>query len=251
MIAGPELEKGPCTVGLNNSEFIKLKKAVALTGCGWFDPFSIALSFSEGRYLINWREGKKYCFAPVRINDLDYARLAENAGSCRRILQDINIPTASAVLLGLPGGDDYFRDKILSSFPPLVEALLTGLEQEFVASCRKIIGMGRGSTPTGDDLVHGALVAYHCFNYDLLFLDKIFAGFNKAAAKTNPMGRHMLETGRMGLTPEVFQKFILALACSRAEPASLQRMQNIGSSTGYDLMIGLLYFVSQMIRNTS
>lgn len=248
IVAAPGPGKGPCTIGLPEAEFFRLRAAVGTIGSGRFGKNLVSLPAGGKCIRINWRAGNRICLAPVYLGSTDCGRLKKNTEISRAVLKVMNLPTASAVLLGSAGGDRYFRSAIDLYFPRLVHALQTRDRQEFMKSCRNLIGMGRGSSPTGDDLIHGALVAFHYFDFDPEFIDALRMEVIDAAGQTNFMGRHMIETGLRGLTPEIVRGFILALAGDKTDPEDVLAASGIGSSTGYDVVIAILYFIEKLIN---
>ncbi|MFO7952152.1 MAG: DUF2877 domain-containing protein [Bacillota bacterium] len=250
MIAGPVLEKGPATIGLKEDEFRKLRGFVLKAESGWFEPEKIFFYGSKSSLRLSWHRGEKISFAPFKLSALDLKLIEKSANAYRDMLGKSGFPTPSAVLLGLPGGESYFRQKLHHNFPGLVEFLINRRRTDFLSSCAEISGLGRGASPTGDDLIHGVLVAFHYFVFDRHFTESMAEDFLKMAEGTTLMGRHMLETGRRGLTSEALRQFIQALARGKATPTSLYRVLKTGSQTGHDLAAAVLYFVLKYIKST-
>ncbi len=246
MVADPVLERGPATVGLIQNDFEMLSSAVKEMDNGWFGSSKIDILVNGRSLSVNWCSEVGVSFAPVRLSGLNRSELKSSARAYRDMLKKAAEPSASAVLLGLPGGDQYFRHKISANYPRLVDSLIAAKEQDFIASCRTITGMGRGFSPTGDDLIHGALIAFNYFSYNHLFTEKIFPGLAGNAELTGIMGRHMLETGRRGLTSEAVQALVMSIAANKPDPPTISRILKIGSNTGYDIAAALLYYIFRM-----
>lgn len=243
MIADPALERGPATVGLARRDFILLSGKVNEIGSRWFGPSTIEL-ISNGKILsVHWREGSAVSFAPIRLTGFDLQLLKSTATAYRDMLAKYATPSASAVLLGFQGGDEYFRHEISGTFPHLIDSLIAAREQDFIVSCRKLTGMGRGFSPTGDDLIYSALIAFNYFSYKQDFAEKIPACLFEVADLTNVMGRHMLEIGLRGLAPEALQALIMSITANNPDHLILNRVLKIGSYTGYDLAAALLYYI--------
>jgi len=247
MVAGSALERGPATVGLNQMDFMLLSAAAHEISGGTFEPFKIELAGNDKISTVQWSKDGAVSFAPIRFTGLDLRLLKETAKTYRHMLAEFAVPSASAVLNGLPGGEEYFRNQIAVYYPELVDSLLEAREEDFSASCQKIIGMGRGFSPTGDDLIHGSLVAYHYFSYENSLMEKIAEDLSETAELTNLMGKHMLELGRRGLTTEAIRTFIISIAKNMPEYMAIKRVLDIGSSTGYDLATAILYYIFRMI----
>ena len=242
MVAKSGFERGPCTIGLEHEYFFELQKIAEHADEISFNGEALTFCFGNSWYSINWREGERLSFAPYKIVDLDHNKALSAINKYSNALEKIDLITSSAVLLGMNGGADYFRLEIKKYFPVIIKSLLLKNEQEFINACRKLIGMGHGSSPNGDDLVCGALLAYHHFIADQLFIDNISAELKDAAEKTNLMGGHMLEIGRSGLAPDVFKALLTSISRGSFEPELLKRTMQVGSSTGIDLMIALITF---------
>ncbi len=250
MIAGPSLERGPASLGLAEKDFQILRDGVGGTQPGWFDSTKIIVNGLSSSFQIKWRRGEKISFESFKISDLDLKMAGKTANDYRGMLKIIGMPTPSAVLLGLPGGEIYFRRKINRIFPFLADSLINRKRTDFLSSCAEICGMGRGASPTGDDLIHGALAAFNYTVFDRQFNESIAEELRKIAAGTTLMGRHMLETGRKGLTSEALRLFIFSLARGDSEPSALARVLKTGSQTGYDLAAAVLYFTLRFTKST-
>ncbi len=250
MVAKSEFERGPCTIGLDLRPFAELQETVERATEISFNNHVLTLSCGSSSYSINWRGGERLSFAPLKIGILDYAQVSTTVENYCRALKDIEPGTASAVLLGMPGGADYFRTEIDAYYPKIITALLLGNEQEFVNACRNLIGMGHGSSPSGDDLICGALLAYHHFIADQLFIDNIADQLRAEAGKTSQIGRHMIEIGLSGFTPDVFKALLISITIGSIQPSLLGRAFIIGSSTGIDILIALLVFTRSYLGFT-
>jgi hypothetical protein len=251
MVAGPDLEKGPSVIGLSESDFKLFSRQVKNEPDGFFGTSVLLTGPAERSIRLNWRSGRSCSFTAPRVLEHDLNKMRLAVGIYRALLKQSGINTESAVLLQLAGGDQYFRQKIRDIFPVLVDSLLEKDKSKFIDCCRNLIGMGRGSSPTGDDLIHGALAACHSFAAETAFLDEIAEEFHEAAQKTNRMGRHMLETGRKGLTPEIVRLFICSVAEGSPDRLILQRLLKIGSGTGADLAFAILCYIRKVADYTA
>ncbi len=246
ILAGPEIEKGPATIGLARDEFLVLREAAGKWPAGYFNSRTLALGNNGEGLEVSLQRGEKYSFSVTapRCLDTDQLCYAVNRYTAmyKAILRKEVSFASGAALLGLPGGDDYFRQEIAGHFPRVVNALLTKNANLFISSCQKLIGMGRGATPEGDDLIHGALGAYHYLVNDLAFLDKIAGALRKTMINTNVMGRHMLESGLRGLIADPLHHFLESLVKGRPDKASLKKVLAIGSSSGHSLAMAIVRF---------
>ncbi len=247
MVAKAEFERGPCTIGLDQESFAELQKVMESAAEVSFNSQALTVYRGPDVYAINWREGERLSFAPFKIVNLEHNKALSAIKQYSYALEKIELNTPSAVLLGMDGGAEYFRSEVKKYFPLIIKSLLQKNEQEFMNACRKLIGMGHGSSPNGDDLVCGALLAYHHFIADQLFIDNISAELKAEAGKTSLMGRHMLEVGRTGLSPDFFQDLLISISRGSFQPELLARAMQVGSSTGIDLIAALLTFTSSYL----
>ncbi len=250
MVAKAGFERGPCTIGLDHELFVDLHKKAESAAEIRFNDHVLTCYSGYSRYSINWREGERLSFAPFKTGKLKHAEVSTTVECYCQALKGIILGTPSSVLLGMAGGANYFRTEIDIFYPKIIISLLLGNEQEFINSCRRIIGMGHGSSPSGDDLICGALLAYHHYMADQLFIENIADELRAEAGKTNLMGRHMLEIGLSGFTPDVFKALLISVSMGRIELSLLRRVFKIGSSTGMDLLIALIVFTKSYIDFT-
>ncbi|HHX86965.1 MAG TPA: DUF2877 domain-containing protein, partial [Firmicutes bacterium] len=145
------------------------------------------------------------------------------------------------------GGESYFRTEIMNNFPPLVEAAHTGKRQEFAVASRRLSGLGRGATPTGDDLIHGALIAcrYYFHSRRLPWISPPYPP--QLNSSTTLLGAHMLDIASRGLTIEPVRSLLLEIFAGRVTPGSLRLLLEVGSSTGYDLAVAIYYTLSRLL----
>ena len=250
MVAKSGFEKGPCTIGLDHEMFLELQEKTEIAKEIRFNNHALTLTSGNDMYSINWREGEQLSFAPFKIDNLEHDKVSETVEQYSRALENIELNTPSAVLLDMSGGAEYFRKAISAAYPEIIKALFKRSEQEFLDACRKIIGMGHGSSPSGDDLICGALLAYHYFIADQLFIENIANELRAEAGKTSQMGRHMLEIGLSGFTPGVFKSLLVSFTMGSIEPSLLRRAFKIGFSTGMDLLIALIVFTKSYVDFT-
>jgi hypothetical protein len=139
------------------------------------------------------------------------------------------------------GGIDrsgYFGDRFQTHFPQLVASLQHADGPGFARSCQQLIGLGPGSSPTGDDLIHGALIAHHYFRKAMRNPVIIPPFPQEFRRQTTPVGAHMLEMGREGLTPEPVRQYVLALLDGSFVEPTLEKLGHMGASSGYDMAVG-------------
>ncbi len=251
-VAGPDLEAGPAAVSLPEPDFAYFKNCIVKTECGRYQCGVLSVTAMTGESStcqgleLKWRKSSRKSFAPLFIREPNRLNAKKALHDYRRLLAEIEPSGAAGVLLGLPGSEDYFRQYIAENFPPLVEALLQNNRHEFNRYAGNIIGLGRGLTPTGDDLLHGLLITY-CYMVNQNGPGKtVKYDLDVLAENTNLFGRHMIETGSRGLTPEVFKIFLKTIAEGKADHSLISRIGAIGSSSGYDIAIAILVSLNKV-----
>lgn len=247
IIADPFLEQGPSMICLSNTDFELLKQYRSGVIRGSFNQDYLELRTENQVIELQWRESKPVYFASRSYDNIDFSVLKSAVFFYKNILSKEHLQSPAAVLFNFPGGDSLIRQEINKYFPLLVEALLQNRGQDFLYLCRKFIGLGHGLTPAGDDLIHGALVACHSFNYSETFKEYPGTELSRLAAKTNYFGQHMLEMGILGLTPRAVNIFIDSIADGRPSVDVLSRVTAIGSSSGYEIAMAILYFADKFI----
>ena len=146
--------------------------------------------------------------------------------------------SAAAILLGLDGGEPYFREKFITNFPQFVAALIEGNEADLIHYSQNIL-LGRGSTPTGDDLVCGELAGrYHALWNGQTNWRRPALAVNRSTV-TTALSVHSLELGARGLAVAPVRNHLLSLFSEKWDRESLSRLLMMGSSTGYDLAVSM------------
>ncbi|MEW5784581.1 MAG: DUF2877 domain-containing protein [Bacillota bacterium] len=246
MLAAPTLPRGPAVVGLPAAAYKSCRAKLPPGAAGRFSPGAICWPGTGEAPAINWRGRPVLSFTPPggpagRVQDIK-----STLRRYRQLLDRAGFDSAGAVLLERPGGEPYFRQAIQSAYPILVHSLLDNNEQEFNEACRKLIGLGRGATPTGDDLIYGSLTAYHFYRR---VSGDAWAGPRYADGvlqHTSPLGRHLLEMGRKGLTPEPLRDFLNSILRGSYKEELLEKLTQIGSTTGFDITIAVLSLLNRI-----
>lgn len=248
IVADSQLERGPATVGCSDYFFCKIATVAREMNCGWFEPFMIKLSGAAGEACLSWYKAEPCYFSLPKISVIDRVTLLKTVETYLAMLRKMTHHSAAAVLLGLPGGEDYFRQEISNNLPDLFKALITANEKDFIKVCRNLIGMGKGFSPTGDDLIHGALVANHCFTNNIDFIFKTSGPFHRLFGQTNFMGQHVLEMGWKGFASEAMVEFMFTINDGAVNKSALSRVLKIGSGSGFEMVIAVLLYVKTMLQ---
>ncbi|MFO8192349.1 MAG: DUF2877 domain-containing protein [Bacillota bacterium] len=239
--------KGPASIGLSERDFISVKKILADGAKGKFSKRHIIFKNNGESLSISWREGTPLSFAPERLRYINCEIVLKAVNAYMKMLAEEEIPCEAAVLAGQGDADNLFRKKMRECLPPLVDSLARGDEKIFLSNCRNLVGMGRGLTPDGDDLIHGALVAFHYFNYERDFIERIEKEFLQIALSTNLMGHHMLLMALGGFTPQPVRNFILSISRGKPEQKIMKAVTSIGFSTGYNIVLAILLFIKKYL----
>jgi hypothetical protein len=109
------------------------------------------------------------------------------------------------------------------------------------SATQKLIGLGPGLTPAGDDIVTGALVAAnHLLPRDDLAL-ALRAAATARVAKTTDLSRQILEDAIRGDYHEYLDALVYTLITDDSEGIAyaLRRLLSIGSTSGGDMAAGI------------
>lgn len=246
MVAAPHTWRGPAAVGLTRESFHDFKK-VAYPGLkGSFAPGIVR--FSENSMAsICLCAGKDISFAPGVLPAADTAAL-------RCVLPEVKVSllaaggdTSSSVLIGGSSGEGFFRERIAESFPKLLDSLAAADRTGFNPACISLAGLGRGSTPSGDDLIFGALLTYRYFMNSIGKCWQPPQIPPEAMAGTTLLGAHMLEMSRKGLAPEPVRDFLTGLIGGENNTGLLSRIIMLGASTGFDIAHAVLATLEYLI----
>lgn len=242
-IADSSLEAGPATIALDDYDFITLKTCLGRSKCGFYKKSSLLVEQEDDFCMLDWGRSVPKVFSPVHLLKADRILIRQSINKYRMLLAEKELSSSAAVLLELDGGEDYFRQHIGQSFPLVIKSLLTRDQEAFIKYCRSLVGLGRGLTPTGDDLLYGAIVAFHYFVNDSAFLAALKDEFRALTLNTNVFGRHALEMAFRGLTLEMYGFFLKTIGLGEADKGLLNRIFSLGSSSGVDAAIAMLYFL--------
>lgn len=248
-VADQDLSKGPATIGLTNESFRLFSRQVEQIAAGWYDHHQLFIETESVKLVIDRCTGEKISFAPVFFNALNDNASLTVLNCYEKLLKSNDIPTPAAVLLNCNGGEDYYRQAIAQSFSSIINALIYQKRQELIKYCRNICGMGHGLTPSGDDLIHGALIAFSaCGKPGKDFFRLVQLEMKELSALTGLFGWHMIDTGCRGLTAEPLIRYLEAINSGVYEPAILAEVLKIGSRTGYDLAIAVTATLSALLK---
>ena len=101
-----------------------------------------------------------------------------------------------------------------------------------------LLGLGSGLTPSGDDLLCGALVALHAIG-QVEAADDLGAAITAAAGlATSPLSAAFLRAAAEGQSSEPLHEIIIALLENRSIARPLDAVARIGHTSGWDALAG-------------
>ena len=101
-----------------------------------------------------------------------------------------------------------------------------------------LVGLGSGLTPSGDDLLCGALVALHAIGQVDAAHD-LYAAISKAARHaTSPLSAAFLRAAAEGQSSEPLHETIIALLENQNVAHPLEAVARIGHTSGWDALAG-------------
>lgn len=122
--------------------------------------------------------------------------------------------------------------------PPAIAALVAwlGSPTNTPEAARGLIGLGPGLTPSGDDLLGGALCALHALGDAALAKRLADWALPIAREATNRISNAHLACAAQGECGEAVNNAIVALL--RGNPPDLDRIDAIGHTSGWDALAG-------------
>ena len=241
-------ESGPAALGLKAEDFQLILNNLAVFKTGLFEKDRLILEFSPFQAVVYHSLGKTICFAPPVFKKAEAGLLQQRTAKYLNYLiknQGLLSASPALVLFNLPGADAYFRKSVAKHYPQLVAALLEYNSRAFLKAAAGLIGLGRGFSPSGDDLIAGALLAAHYFNPKKQLFAQIKAGLNPLLERTNCMGAHMILNGALGLAAGPIKNFLLSFTEAGFSIEPLQRLLALGSSTGLETALAVIFYLQQ------
>lgn len=116
------------------------------------------------------------------------------------------------------------------------------LEKEVI----QLIGYGNGLTPSGDDFLTGLLLVANSVNYPFVTLrNSLNETVSRNLKRTNDISQHQLLHGIEGIALEPIMTFLRELNQEEIDNIQLENSLNqvisIGSSSGSDMIAGILF----------
>jgi Protein of unknown function (DUF2877) len=164
--------------------------------------------------------------------------LRERNASCSELL---------ATVLRLPRPASALTGWIAVTLPQLSRATLRLDHQAALVSLSKLIGLGPGLTPAGDDFIIGWLAGVVLMAgtpADLEFLNAVSSGLTSLGSGTTPISRQHLRDAAEREFSESLSDVCFALASGASErelAESLSRQLSVGATSGADAAAGLMF----------
>jgi hypothetical protein len=145
------------------------------------------------------------------------------------------------------------RDHTLSALKARAEALVDEIEASWrsrsvpaaLEAARKIVGLGLGLTPSGDDFLTGFFGAAYCFANDDAFRRSVFASMRSVIHRTSLPSFFMLKAALRGLYPEPLARLLISLMTRGLEDLrrAFDSLNRLGSTSGQDFLAGVLCYL--------
>lgn len=138
------------------------------------------------------------------------------------------------------------RRELASRAIDLGRSALSSRQEGLAKAVARLVGLGQGLTPSGDDLLCGFLAAARCAAPEAgreALLRGLGEALEKALPATNAISASMLRCAIQGLFPDALLDLAAALAAEDSQEAAsaLARVSAMGHSSGADLCGGFLY----------
>jgi hypothetical protein len=147
-----------------------------------------------------------------------------------------------------PFAADSWVKEAMNSIVEAAEACFAKDLTRAVRKSRKLVGLGWGLTPSGDDFLGGLLFAAHVlqkiYPQHIQSDRKIIKDSIKSAhEQTNPISHALLSDLALGRGPEPLHDLVNALIMDK-DPETVMtrviRLIEIGSTSGWDMLSGLM-----------
>jgi hypothetical protein len=112
-------------------------------------------------------------------------------------------------------------------------------------AARKIVGLGLGLTPSGDDFLTGFFGAACCFANDDAFRRTVFGSMRSVIHRTSLPSFFMLKAALRGLYPEPLVRLLISLMTRRVEDLrqAIDSLNRLGATSGQDFLAGVLCYL--------
>lgn len=138
-----------------------------------------------------------------------------------------------------------FYNQVLIEGQSLSHAIVHRNRKEIERSTKQLIGMGVGLTPSGDDYLTGLLLTLRRWSKQFGFISQaIFMGELNLMTQTNIISQHQLYFALQGEGKQSVVEFIGDFVNDEMAYGEFQKqvqdVLNIGSTSGFDILLGIL-----------
>jgi hypothetical protein len=182
------------------------------------------------------------------VYGLDPARITEMSRDLSRLIA--GRPTESWFLSVVDGQrrpvrkplEAMMRAKIAATVVQLQDSWISGGLERALEAMERIVGLGTGLTPSGDDFLTGFLGASYCFAYEDRFRAAVFSNMASPLGRTSMPAFFMLKAALVGHYPEPLSNLLRMLARGGIETVKLavDRLNGLGATSGHDMLAGVL-----------
>ncbi|MDR0965235.1 MAG: DUF2877 domain-containing protein [Myxococcales bacterium] len=139
---------------------------------------------------------------------------------------------------------DFTRQKISERFQDILRRIRSNDFSDSNRLSDSIVGLGIGSTPTGDDLLTGLLAALDSMPFFENAKARLHAEFREIPiTRTTRTSIDMLWNASFGYYPEALRDFVHALADEQLDESAfdraIDRLERLGATSGQDMMEGV------------
>jgi hypothetical protein len=120
-------------------------------------------------------------------------------------------------------------------------------EEEFLNALGKLVGLGPGLTPAGDDLLTGFLASHKILSSPfwkrLKNSSRIRTLLPAIRSRTTPVASELLFSALEGIFPETIHRIFQDLSLITSDPSPLpstSALLGVGHSTGTDMLVGII-----------
>jgi len=172
------------------------------------------------------------------------------------------LPVVSAIALDKaipPVAPDFMLGEALDSIIEAAEACLAKDLPRAVRTSRELVGLGAGLTPSGDDFLGGLLFTAHALQESYpqhVHWDRetLPDSIRQVREQTNSISHTLLTDLAFGYGPESLHDLVNAFIMGKEMETIMKhiiRMTEIGSTSGWDMLTGLMTGVLLMDGSTN
>ncbi len=189
--------------------------------------------------------------------DIGTLKFSSNAlMSCYESLLNLDCPSESVYrhyvlqrhTVGIQGlVHERIQHVMLDIYPWLLRSCYTSQNLPAPASLKRLLGVGRGLTPAGDDVLAGMMLALRVCGYCSL-ADQLYASLSLTADQTNRVSVTMLELAAQGRACEANVKTLAMISGEMPynHVELIQQLNSMGASSGWDSFAGMVLVFSAL-----